>query len=194
MFCGRRGRGAAERRRRRRLGSGLGAQPPRVERAQVGREGERGNRQRGFSVGAHGRWARVIAIDSGLHLHGAQDRWRGRIGWWRRIVFGLQSLGARARATVASEGRGCGIGATAARVRVCARAAHVFICRLGRDTAWHPRARLSVRRDGHAPHAGGAGRCRGTVLRTGEGGGARAEARRPEGSAPLVRSLPSFEM
>ena len=43
---------------------------------------------------------------------------------------------------------------------------------LGRDTAWHPRARLSVRRDGHAPHAGGAGRCRGTVLRTGEGGGA----------------------
>ena len=57
-----------------RLGSGLGAQPPRVERAQVGREGERGNRQRGFSVGAHGRWARVIAIDSGLHLQGAQDR------------------------------------------------------------------------------------------------------------------------
>ena len=74
MFCGRRGRGAAERRRRRRLGSGLGAQPPRVERAQVGREELRGNRQRGFSVGAHGRWARVIAIDSGLHLQGAQDR------------------------------------------------------------------------------------------------------------------------
>ena len=60
----------------------------------MGREGVRGNRQRGFSVGAHGRWARVIAIDSGLHLQGAQDRvWRRRIGWWRRIVFGSQPLG-----------------------------------------------------------------------------------------------------
>ena len=54
--------------------------------------------------------------------------------------------------------------------------------------------RLSVRRDGHASHAGGAGWCRGTVLRTRGGGGARRGGHRgfsgPPGrevSAPLGR-------
>ena len=171
-----------------RLGSGLGAQPPRVERAQVGREGERGNRQRGFSVGAHGRWARVIAIDSGLHLQGAQDRVaaQDRVvaqdSLWLAVSWGegeghsrLGGQGVRHRGD-SSEGAGvCESGA-------CMQAGP----RHGVAPQSTP---IRATRRACAAHAAGAGWCRGTVLRK---GGRWGEAAR--GLAPCLVWARACEM